>query len=46
MEKVVDLKLVISFFVLYALIIYFGGMATRKVNLPQNAVENNYENVI
>lgn len=46
MEKVVDLKLVIGFFVFYALLIYFGGMATRKINLPQDITEINYENVI
>ena len=46
MEKVVDLKLVIGFFVAYALILYFGGIATKKINMPQNTTENNYANVI
>lgn len=46
MENVVNVKLAIGFILIYALIIYFGGVAIKKINLPQETLENNYENII
>ena len=46
MEKIVDYKLVVGVLIMYALLIYFGGMATKKMDVSQNQIDSNYINVI
>lgn len=45
MERIVDYKIVVGVLVVYALLIYFGGMATKNMD-DTKIEESNYINII